>query len=303
MGLFAAVSLLLAVAPTVFWLDLLRGAQGVAAAAALAGGTAALAQEFDGHARTRAFSLLGTTFGVGLAFGPLLSGVLIEWMGWRGIFLFTALLALVSLVFAVPNLRESRNPHAQHLDTPGVLAFSGLLIAFTSAVILAPGHGWNAPLIQALLAVSVVLAAVFAWVETRARQPMLELRLLRFPRFVGVQILPIGTCYCFIVLVVLLPIRFIGVESLSAFDAGLRMFALSAPMLLVPMLAARYKDDRSIAFLDMTALFMRNGQLDRALFLDPRLTPPDPPLHPSCQGWPPWAMAMKPAALSLSLAA
>lgn len=238
MGLFAAVSLLLAVAPSVFWLDLLRGAQGIAAAAALAGGTAALAQEFDGHARTRAFSLLGTTFGVGLAFGPLLSGVLIEWMGWRGIFLFTALLALVSLVFAVPNLRESRNPHAQHLDIPGVLAFSGLLIAFTSAVILAPGHGWNAPLIQALLVVSVALAGVFAWVETRAKQPMLELRLLRFPRFVGVQILPIGTCYCFIVLVVLLPIRFIGVEGLNAFDAGLRMLALSAPMLLVPMLAA-----------------------------------------------------------------
>lgn len=241
MALFAAVSLLLAVAPSVFWLDLLRGAQGIAAAAALAGGTAALAQEFDGHARTRAFSLLGTTFGVGLAFGPLLSGVLIEWLGWRGIFLCTALLALlalVSLVFAVPNLRESRNPHAQHLDTPGVLAFSGLLIAFTSAVILAPGHGWNAPLIQVLLAVSVALAAVFTWVETRARQPMLELRLLRFPRFVGVQILPIGTCYCFIVLVVLLPIRFIGVEGLSAFDAGLRMLALSAPMLLVPMLAA-----------------------------------------------------------------
>ncbi|RUQ46516.1 MFS transporter, partial [Corynebacterium pseudodiphtheriticum] len=63
MALFATTSLLLAVAPDIFWLDVLRGVQGVAAAIALASGSAALAQEFDGHARTRAFSLLGTTFG------------------------------------------------------------------------------------------------------------------------------------------------------------------------------------------------------------------------------------------------
>src|SRR5476649_2884409 len=57
MLLFTGVSLLLAVAPGIVWLDILRGVQGVAAATALASGCAALAQEFDGHARTRAFSL------------------------------------------------------------------------------------------------------------------------------------------------------------------------------------------------------------------------------------------------------
>jgi lysophospholipase L1-like esterase len=49
-------------------------------------------------------------------------------------------------------------------------------------------------------------------------------------------------------------------------------------------LAARYKDDRSVSFMDVTGLFMRNGKLNRDLFLDPKLTPPDPPLHPSAQG-------------------
>lgn len=67
---------------------------------------------------------------------------------------------------------------------------------------------------------------------------MLELGLFLFPRFVGVQILPIGTCYCYFVLIVLLPFRFIGVEGASAFEAGLMMLALSAPMLFVPMAAA-----------------------------------------------------------------
>lgn len=238
MALFTLVSLLLSTANSILWVDLLRGVQGIAAATALASGSAALAQEFDGHARTRAFSLLGTTFGVGLAFGPLLSGLLIEQWGWRAIFVFTALLAGLSLMFAVPKMRESRNPHAQRLDTPGVLTFSTLLATFTTAVILAPEHGWGSAVVLGLLAAAAVFGLLFVRIENRVQQPMLQLRLFLFPRFVGVQILPIGTCYCYIVLIVLLPFRLIGVEGISAFEAGLMMLALSAPMLAVPLIAA-----------------------------------------------------------------
>lgn len=71
-GLFVLFSAILSFAPSILVVDLLRAGQGIGAAAALAAGSAAIAQEFDGHARTRAFSMLGTTFGLGLAFGPIL---------------------------------------------------------------------------------------------------------------------------------------------------------------------------------------------------------------------------------------
>jgi hypothetical protein len=67
---------------------------------------------------------------------------------------------------------------------------------------------------------------------------MLDLSLLRYPRFVGVQILPIATCYCYVVLLVLLPLRLIGIEGYSEIDAGFLMLSLSAPMLVIPSLAA-----------------------------------------------------------------
>ena len=238
MVLFTGASLLLTVAPGMLWLDALRALQGVAAAVALASGCAALAQEFDGHARTRAFSLLGTTFGAGLAFGPLLSGLLIEQWGWRAIFLNTAMLAGLSLVLAAPILRESRDPQALRLDTAGVLTFSAMLVSLTTAIILVPEQGWSAASTLCLLAATTVLLLVFILVEHRARQPMLDLQLFRFARFLGVQLLPIGTCYCYIVLIVLLPLRFIGIEGNSASEAGWMMLALSAPMLGIPMLAA-----------------------------------------------------------------
>lgn len=56
----------------------------------------------------------------------------------------------------------------------------------------------------------------------------------------------------------------------------------------------RYSSDHLVTYLDVGGLFMRAGKLDRALFLDPMLTPPDPPLHPSAQGQALIAKAIEP---------
>ena len=237
-GGFTLLSVALAFAPSMRALDLLRAAQGLAAAAALAGGTAALAQEFDGPARTRAFSLLGTTFGIGLAFGPVLAGCLIARYGWRAIFLTGAAAGALSLGFGLPRMRESRDPHATGLDWPGTAAFTAALTLFTFGVIEAPARGWTSPLVVGLLAGAALFAAAFVAIEARVARPMLDLSLFRIPRFVGVQVLPVSTCCCYIVLLVVLPLRFIGIDGFSEIDAGWLMLAISAPMLVVPLVAA-----------------------------------------------------------------
>ncbi|VWC21420.1 MFS transporter [Burkholderia pseudomultivorans] len=237
-GGFTLTSVALAFAPSILVLDLLRAAQGLAAAAALAGGTAALAQEFDGAARTRAFSLLGTTFGVGLAFGPVIAGCLIEHGGWRAIFVTGAVAGALSLAFGLPRLQESRDPHATGLDWPGTVAFTAALTLFTFGVIDAPARGWTDPLVIALLAGAALGALAFIAIETRVARPMLDLSLFRIARFVGVQVLPVSTCCCYIVLLVVLPLRFIGIDGFSEIDAGWLMLAISAPMLVVPFVAA-----------------------------------------------------------------
>lgn len=238
LGGFIATSLAAGFASSVISLDVWRAWQGVAAAASLASGTAALAQEFDGHARTRAFSLLGTSFGVGLAFGPLMAGALIAQVGWRAIFWSIAAIGAIAFTFGVPRMRETRDPAASGLDWPGTVIFTAMLALFTFAVIQAPQDGWSSARVVGMLAASAGLLVTFVVVETRVARPMLSLSLFRYPRFVGVQMLPVGTCYCYIVLIVMLPLRFIGAEGLTELQAGLLMIALSAPMLVVPLLAA-----------------------------------------------------------------
>ncbi|WP_052184358.1 MFS transporter [Rahnella aquatilis] len=237
-SLFALLSLLQAFSSSLLWIDLLRAAQGVAAAGALAGGAAALAQEFDGAARTRAFSLMGSSFGVGLAFGPFLAGVLIANFGWRSVFFSATVIAVLSLITGAGKMRETRNPQASGIDWPGTFSFTAMLGLLTWALMEIPQSGLSSTLVLAQLGGAALLLAVFVVVELRVKNPMLDLSLFRYIRFIGVQALPLATGFCFVVLLVVLPMLFIGVSGLSEERAGLMMMALSVPMLIVPLLAA-----------------------------------------------------------------
>ncbi|TGS10635.1 MFS transporter, partial [Mesorhizobium sp. M4B.F.Ca.ET.190.01.1.1] len=132
-------------------------------------------------------SFLGTSFGIGLAFGPIASGLLIDAFGWRAIFLLVALLAVAAAVLRA--VSESRDPDATALDWAGAGTFTLALAALTCGVLLAPQNGWADPLVIALLGMAAICFGAFVIVERRVRRPMLDLTLFRFPRFVGVQFL------------------------------------------------------------------------------------------------------------------
>ncbi|NVE01269.1 MFS transporter [Massilia sp. BJB1822] len=239
MLLFALVTMAIPFMPSVLWIDLLRLTQGLAAAAAFAGAMAALTQEFDGHARTRAFSLIGTTFGAGAAFGPFLAGLLTDKLGWQWVFLLPALLAVLAVFLVARYARETRDPLASGLDWPGAISFTAGLALLIFGVVLAPGKGWGHVTVLASLASAVALLCAFVLIELRRERPMLDLSLFANARFVGVQVLAVAPAYAYIVLLVILPARFIGVEGESALSAGRMMIALSGPLLIVPFIAGQ----------------------------------------------------------------
>lgn len=238
-AIFIAASLGLVHAPDIVAFDLLRAAQGLGGAAIFSGGAAALAQAFDGPGRMRAFSLLGASFGAGLSFGPIASALLIERYGWRSIFLLVIGLAAVALLLGARCLRESRDPAAGRLDWPGAATFSAALALLTWGIMRAPQSGWGDPSTLAMLAAAVALFAAFGVIELRAVRPMLDLTLFRYPRFLGVQLLAAAPAYAFVVLLILLPVRFIAVDGLGEIEAGRMMIALSAPLLLLPIVAGQ----------------------------------------------------------------
>jgi len=221
----------------ILWFDILRALQGVGAAAAFAGGLAALAQEFDGAARLRAFSIVGANFGIGLAFGPVAAGWMIATMGWPAIFMLLVALVVIGLLLGAISMRESGDPTASGIDWKGAISFTLALTALTFGVLQVPESSWGDPLVVVLLIAAVLLFVVFGIIEHTVARPMLDLSLFRFPRFVGAQLLAVAPAYAFVVLLVLMPVRFIGIEGMDEIAAGQMMIALSAPLLVLPIAA------------------------------------------------------------------
>ncbi|HEV7309509.1 MFS transporter [Ensifer sp.] len=227
----------LAFAGEIVWFDVLRALQGIGAAAAFSGGMASLAQEFEENERLRAFSLVGTSFGVGLAFGPIASGLMVEAFGWPAIFVLVVALAALSLLLGAIFLSETRDPDAAGLDWKGAASFTAALTSLTSGILRAPESGWSDPLTIAMFVASALFLLAFWRIERVVARPMLDLTLFRYPRFVGVQLLAAAPAYGFVVLLILLPVRFIGIEGMGAVDGGRMMIAMSAPLLVLPIAA------------------------------------------------------------------
>ncbi len=237
LAVFAVFSAGLAFAGDILWFDVLRALQGIGAAAAFSGGMASLAQEFDGAARLRAFSIVGASFGIGLAFGPIASGLMIASFGWPAIFVLVVALAVIALIPGAIFMKESRDPAASGLDWKGAFSFTLALTALTFGVLQAPESGWGDPLVIVMLLAAILLFLAFGLIERAVARPMLDLTLFRYPRFVGVQLLAAAPAYAFVVLLILLPVRFIGIEGMDEIVGGRMMIALSGPLLVLPVAA------------------------------------------------------------------
>ncbi|MGE9784096.1 MFS transporter [Janibacter sp. G368] len=99
-----------AVSPDLVMLDLVRAIAGVGAAAVITGATAVISRAWTGRGRAAAFAAFGTVNGLGLAFGPSISGALLSVGSWRGIFVVHAVVLAVALAFCRTHLPRIAAP-------------------------------------------------------------------------------------------------------------------------------------------------------------------------------------------------
>jgi EmrB/QacA subfamily drug resistance transporter len=238
--LYVSMSLACAVSSQILLVDIARAIQGIGSAGILTSGAAILAATFEGPARARAFGVLGTAFGAGLALGPVVAGVLVDLATWRAVFLIN--LAFAVVVFALsPRLPESRS-HGSPIDWPGLATFSGALFLLTLGFVQGQLVGWLSGSTIACLLSSVLFLAAFATVERRSATPVFDLSLLRRPAFLAVMSQPFTIVFGFVILVVYLPAYLQGVGNYSPSAAGLLLLPLMTPVLVLPILIGRFAE-------------------------------------------------------------
>jgi len=238
-ALFCGAMVVACIAPDIAVLITARAVAGIGAAAATTGGSALLAQAFEGPARAKAFAVFGTAIGLGLAFGPLVAGVLVTSLGGWRVFFLVAAVVLVPVLVAGPLLAESRSTTGATVDRAGAVTFTVGLSAFVFGLVEGPELGWQHPAVLAALVAFVVLMVVFQAVERRKAHPMFDVSLFAQPRFAAICAMPILLAFGFVALLIVLPPYFTAVDGLSAQNAGLLLVLLTGPTLVVPTLVGR----------------------------------------------------------------
>jgi EmrB/QacA subfamily drug resistance transporter len=183
--IFTVASLLCALSQDALMLNLARALQGVGGAIMFATSLALIANTFEGRERGTALGIWGATIGGAVAIGPLVGGLLTDSFGWESIFLINVPIGIACVVVSVLKVEESRNPDAHRIDWPGTVVFSVGLFLLVYGLIRGNAQGWGSASTLLELSGAAVLLVGFVLIETRAKEPMVELSLFRNRAFTG----------------------------------------------------------------------------------------------------------------------
>jgi DHA1 family bicyclomycin/chloramphenicol resistance-like MFS transporter len=126
---YAVTSALCAMAPSIWWLLLLRLGQGMAGAAGIVIARAVVRDLYEGRAAARIYSLLMLVAGLAPILAPLLGGQLLHVTDWRGVFLALSAIGIVLFLATTRWLEESLAPEHRHSGglSPTLHVFGRLL--------------------------------------------------------------------------------------------------------------------------------------------------------------------------------
>ncbi len=142
-------------------------------------------------ARARAMGVWSAVFGVSLALGPVVGGLLVTDLNWRAIFWINIPIGIAAIILTQLFVPESKAPVARRFDPWGQILTIVMLATLTFAVIEGPSDGWGSVTIIVMFAVALVAAITLVRVELRRYQPLIQVRFFASLPFSGASLIAV----------------------------------------------------------------------------------------------------------------
>lgn len=159
-----------------------RAVQGLGAAVMSPQPMAVLTRTFPRESRGGAMALWGATAGVGTLIGPILGGVLVDWLGWEWIFFVNVPIGLVGFLL-VTRLVPHLELHSHHFDWLGVVISGVAMFLIVFSLQEGNSYHWNAWVWSGIGAGVVVMGLFLWWQAVNRNEPLLPLNLFRDRNF------------------------------------------------------------------------------------------------------------------------
>jgi len=125
-----------------------------------------------------AIGLISAVFGIGGGFGIVLSGLIVDNLSWRWLFIVGAVNIAIATVLVQRFVPESPIKTPSRVDFVGATLLSGGLIAMLVGLTEGEDWGWTSQRTLTLAAVAAVLLVAWGIAELRVPEPMVDMRML-----------------------------------------------------------------------------------------------------------------------------
>jgi EmrB/QacA subfamily drug resistance transporter len=221
-----------------------RGVQGLGAALASPAALAVMTASYaEGPERNRAFAVWGAISGGAGAVGMIVGGVLTQSLSWRWIFFVNVPVGIAVLCLAgrfIPRGREY--VPGQRVDVAGCVAITSSLAAIVLGLVNGGDWGWRSARTGAALGGGVLLLVLFAVIEARSTQPLIDLALLRRRVIVMANVLMFFLVSGLFAVFFFLSQYFQNVRHASPVLTGLAFLAMALPFAVSSQLTPRLQD-------------------------------------------------------------
>jgi MFS family permease len=241
-SLFTLSALLIIFSRDIISLIVLRIIQGFSSAMIFGTSLAIISSVFNVGERGRAMGINITATYLGLSTGPIIGGLLTQYLGWRSIFAFLVPFGIISLILITRRIKtewaEARN---EKFDLTGSVIYGLSLASFMYGFSRLPSSlGWI------FLVSGVVLVTGFLFLEKRTSNPVFDISLILHNRvfaFSGIAALIHYSATSATGFFISLYLQYL--KGFDARTAGIIMISQPVMMALLSPLAGKLSDKRN----------------------------------------------------------
>lgn len=183
LAIFTLGSLCCGLAPSIGWLIVFRGLQGIGGVMIEALAVALAIDIFPENERGLALGINALIVSIGISTGPVIGGLLIGLVGWRSIFLINVPVGIISVFIVQWLVKPIPRLAGEKFDALGGLIIFVALLTYLLGMTLGQERGFAMPVPILLIGAGMAGLALFIQVEKRIAQPIVDLALFRHPVF------------------------------------------------------------------------------------------------------------------------